>query len=222
MGNIQKAAIGTRSSRTHLTKLQLEDENVNYKDKKYMKKAKEELYDLFCSDKLIHVEKIAELVQELDILENDNKNLTTENQNYKKLLDNYKQLTNELKDKIKELHSSIKEYKYLEEDLKNLKEKKLKEDSSSSEEETSKNSSKKDTKHTNEDNDEDVEEYSEDESEEENNNEKKKSKEDEIKSVNDILNSKKLKHEKPQSPSTYNIEDIENKLAIIKNKLRTK
>ncbi len=61
-----KISIGTKS-----TKIQNTEENIDYKASVNMRKAKNELYYLFLNDKLIHVEKIEEIQEELNKLNKD-------------------------------------------------------------------------------------------------------------------------------------------------------
>jgi hypothetical protein len=70
-----KISIGTKSTKTQNDT----DENIDYKNEKNMRKAKNELYYLFLNDKLIHVEKIEEIQTEMDKLKKEFEIMKSEN-----------------------------------------------------------------------------------------------------------------------------------------------
>lgn len=70
----------------------LYDETVDYKDPRFMKRAKNELYDLFQQDKIVHREVIMDLDKEIEAMEKELKALSSENRHLKEQLQKYQEL----------------------------------------------------------------------------------------------------------------------------------
>jgi len=83
MGNdISKTQIGPKSQR--IDSLKLSDAEIDYKQEKNAGIAKKELYDLFLDDKIVHVSKIEEALDKIEIMKNETDSLKQELENYKK------------------------------------------------------------------------------------------------------------------------------------------
>lgn len=70
----------------------LYDQTVDYKDPRFMKRAKNELYDLFQQDKIVHREVIMDLDKEFEAMEKELKALSSENRHLKEQLQKYQEL----------------------------------------------------------------------------------------------------------------------------------
>jgi len=61
------------------------DDNHDYKHKNNSRKAKNELYDLFLEDKIVHAENMEKLMNQYEALEKENKRLKSIIENYQKV-----------------------------------------------------------------------------------------------------------------------------------------
>lgn len=78
----------------------IDDENIDYKDKKYARKAKEELYELFMENKIVHVSVYKEL-------EKNNQKLNKEINENKKTIEELKDIIEKFKNKIEQLKTIV-------------------------------------------------------------------------------------------------------------------
>jgi len=128
MGIEQSTYKGHRSKHGSI----LHDETVDYKDPRFMKRAKNELYDLFQQDKIVHREVIMDLDKEIESMEKELKALASENKHLKEQLQKYQELNRVNKESTSS--KSIQPPSGIEKPIKDTKPNKKEDDTSSEEE----------------------------------------------------------------------------------------